>query len=188
MTSADTSRNPNFFLPSSFHNILLSNTITRSKTVHQTKLFPVAAAAAVENLSKHFIDSSNSRQEQQQQQLQRQRYETAIQLKNAKEILSTRFAQQQQRSIEIKTLPQPPVGLIVPKSIEQMQNPIQTTRGPLGLATPLSLLNNSGAGCQSVPSSSPSSFFHFKCPLCLLEYRSQASLNEHMRKEHSVLI
>lgn len=27
-----------------------------------------------------------------------------------------------------------------------------------------------------------------RCPLCARAYRSQASLNEHMRKEHSVLI
>ncbi len=30
--------------------------------------------------------------------------------------------------------------------------------------------------------------FAFKCPLCSLVYRTQAFLNEHMRKEHSVLI
>lgn len=30
--------------------------------------------------------------------------------------------------------------------------------------------------------------FTFKCPLCSLVYRTQAFLNEHMRKEHSVLI
>lgn len=28
----------------------------------------------------------------------------------------------------------------------------------------------------------------FECPLCNLRYRSQAFLNEHMRKEHSILI
>lgn len=31
-------------------------------------------------------------------------------------------------------------------------------------------------------------FIPFKCPLCSLIYRTQAFLNEHMRKEHSVLI
>lgn len=33
-----------------------------------------------------------------------------------------------------------------------------------------------------------STLFMFKCPLCSLVYRTQAFLNEHMRNEHSILI
>ncbi|XP_055530371.1 longitudinals lacking protein, isoforms H/M/V isoform X3 [Wyeomyia smithii] len=49
--------------------------------------------------------------------------------------------------------------------------------------------NMSGPSVNS-PSASNSNRDHipFKCPLCSLIYRTQAFLNEHMRKEHSVLI
>lgn len=42
----------------------------------------------------------------------------------------------------------------------------------------------------SAPPSSrpPTNRFQFKCPLCFLLHPSQAFLNEHMRKEHAVLI
>lgn len=43
---------------------------------------------------------------------------------------------------------------------------------------------------RHVPMSNPSDCgkIPFKCPLCSLIYRTQTYLNEHMRKEHSVLI
>lgn len=67
------------------------------------------------------------------------------------------------------------------------------------LATDQAQLTISPIPLPQVPtntSSSPSStrcsqnpqFYPFKCPLCLHTYRSQTSLNYHMRKEHSVLI
>lgn len=47
--------------------------------------------------------------------------------------------------------------------------------------------NPSGSAGQGGASSKGRSF-SFKCPLCTLQYRTQAFLNDHMRNEHSILI
>lgn len=49
---------------------------------------------------------------------------------------------------------------------------------------------SAGSDQRRLISASPSSLreIPFKCPLCGLIYRTQTHLNEHMRKEHSVLI
>lgn len=65
-------------------------------------------------------------------------------------------------------------------------NQPQLTISPIA-SSEIRLSNNDGA---SFSMRSPGSYFlpQFKCPLCLHGYRSQTLLNDHMRKEHSVLI
>lgn len=55
-----------------------------------------------------------------------------------------------------------------------------SSNSSVGVSAPISNPTNPNAG--------PRDFIPFKCPLCSLIYRTQAFLNEHMRKEHSVLI
>lgn len=50
---------------------------------------------------------------------------------------------------------------------------------------PKMIVNNGSSFTTRLPSTHLS---QFKCPLCLHGYRSQTLLNDHMRKEHSVLI
>lgn len=62
----------------------------------------------------------------------------------------------------------------------------QLTISPIAL--PQILTNTATSTLSSSTRSSQSELSAFKCPLCLHSYRSQTSLNYHMRKEHSVLI
>lgn len=93
------------------------------------------------------------------------------------------------------------------KTIEQRGAPLSLTRNPASpyhtfsvaqIGLPVIAVNPSSKSIVPVPtviSSKASSIAQlssrivpFKCPLCNLIYQTQTFLNEHLRKEHSVLI
>lgn len=84
-----------------------------------------------------------------------------------------------QRAKEISIFHQNSGDAAGSQSIQQQQQPSPSSVSSSSSSTN----NNNGNNRQSVFRS-----FAFKCPLCSLVYRTQAFLNEHMRKEHSILI
>lgn len=62
------------------------------------------------------------------------------------------------------------------------------SRTPVDCITPLAVAGHPTASVAAVPGATAGRQFAFKCPLCTLQYRTQAFLNDHMRHEHSILI
>lgn len=94
------------------------------------------------------------------------------------EILA-KYLYQQQQQAKLITAKTPP-------TFPRFQKTLAPTTSPIVL-TPVKdpgISNNTGL----VTSGGPRDFIPFKCPLCSLIYQTQAFLNEHMRREHSVLI
>lgn len=91
--------------------------------------------------------------------------------------------QQQQLPAKLPTPPKPknPIVQSFASSFFAPQNtsPLPSNSSNLSVVTPLQNPSTSAATRDFIP---------FKCPLCSLCYRTQTFLNEHMRKEHSVLI
>lgn len=79
--------------------------------------------------------------------------------------------QQQQPKIPLSTYPTPSTFF------GQKNSPVLGVNS-VGIVGPVSSLANSPTGSKDF----------IKCPLCSLIFRTPAFLNEHMRKEHSVLI
>lgn len=73
------------------------------------------------------------------------------------------------------------VGIAGMQMIQQQQQP-----SPSSVSSSSSSTNNNNNNANNRQSVFRT--FAFKCPLCSLVYRTQAFLNEHMRKEHSILI
>lgn len=77
-------------------------------------------------------------------------------------------------------------SLASPSISQQIHYANQKSQAISNAATNSSGSSSGGSGSGRTFTSSRS--FSFKCPLCSLVYRTQTFLNEHMRKEHSVLI
>lgn len=95
------------------------------------------------------------------------------------EILAKYLYQQQQQAKILSNTSIPSTFSRFPKSSNQSPTSVPTLSGKEPAAS-----NNTGL----VSGGGSRDFIPFKCPLCSLIYRTQAFLNEHMRKEHSVLI
>lgn len=71
-----------------------------------------------------------------------------------------------------------------------VQHLLPQQQSPSSMSSSSSVGGGGGGGGGAATARSPAGFraFAFSCPLCSLVYRTQAFLNEHMRKEHSILI
>lgn len=69
-----------------------------------------------------------------------------------------------------------------------VQHLLPQQQSPSSVSSSSSVGGNGGGGGAAIRSPAGLRAFAFSCPLCSLVYRTQAFLNEHMRKEHSILI
>lgn len=88
-------------------------------------------------------------------------------------------------STQIVPLPLPLIKIPDPRNIDISLIPAAITS--TSSISSMSLCSSSAVSPASL-NSNRRQLIPYKCPLCSLIYRTQAFLNEHMRKEHSVLI
>lgn len=111
-----------------------------------------------------------------------QKLANKLKLQRQTEQINQRLFQQQFHNLDknptdTATIPKPLIPILTAPTMAHLTpiatiSPILHEKNPTPNSLPINLVGNS----------------EFKCPFCLVAYRSQAFLNEHMRKEHSVLI
>lgn len=175
LAASASGKDKQLILPTNLRSLMVTNTITR-RILHPTALEEA-------QISEHEM-----------QQYHHQTVQTLQTLQKAKEI-TDKILRTNEKKYQTGS-----VSLIAPTNIEKMQihsSQIAKLIQPIAsLSTPepsrsLSINPIISASVPAMNSSNSANrplSFPFKCPLCLLNYRSQTYLNEHMRKEHSVLI
>lgn len=178
LAASTPARDKNLILSTNLRNLMLTNSINRP-IMHPTRSITGMESDKIELPQLH------------------QTAQMAHILQKAQEITNKMLHTNESKNVA------GPIGLITPKSIEKLHlqtNEITKQMQPIAALSTSIVTRALGINLVVPPSTVPinssnntgrsqtTSPFHFKCPLCLLNYRSQTFLNEHMRKEHSVLI